>query len=136
MWEDDQGNHLDPRVVYWSRHLSSALSAGTEMWAASAVLGNIGKLLFGNTLESVISTSLWKRAMQGGLLYAKGVGVESFEEGLQKVTEDVTDNLAKWVDSKLHGTNWDYVGFKDILKNAAGDFLQSIPTMCCLHGHG
>lgn len=132
MWEDEQGNHLDPRVVYWSRHLSSALSAGTEMWAASAVLGNIGKLLFGNTLESVISTSLWKRAMQGGLLYAKGVGVESFEEGLQKVTEDVTDNLAKWVDSKLHGTNWDYVGFKDILKNAAGDFLQSIPTMMTL----
>jgi len=132
MWEDEQGNHLDPRVVYWSRHLSSALSAGTEMWAASAVLGGIGKLLFGNTLESVISTSLWKRAMQGGLLYAKGVGVESFEEGLQKVTEDVTDNLAKWVDSKLHGTNWDYVGFKDILKNAAGDFLQSVPTMMTL----
>jgi hypothetical protein len=132
MWEDDQGNHLDPRVVYWSRHLSSALSAGTEMWAASAVLGNIGKLLFGNTLESVISTSLWKRAMQGGLLYAKGVGVESFEEGLQKVTEDATDNLAKWVDSKLHGTNWDYVGFKDMLANAAGDFLQSVPTMMTL----
>jgi len=64
--------------------------------------------------------------------YVKGTAKESFEEGLQRVSEDVSDNLVKWVDSRMNGNSWDYAGFREVLGNATKDFLASVPTMATL----
>lgn len=129
MWEGDEGERVDPALAYWSSQVSGALSAATEMFILAKVISWVKPMVAANVMESLVSASVWAVVKSGGLLYGKSVLSQVSEEALQKIVEDVSDNMVKWMDEQMGGREWDRLSFADIMKNAGSEFLQSVPTM-------
>jgi len=134
MYRDNVEKGIDPTIAKNTALLGAIPYAATEF-----VFDPFSSKMFTKFFSMGISKQMAKKTIDKAMLdigkkvalnYGKSVGLETSEEGIQQVIDDLTGNVAAYFDNKKTGGNRQMKEANEMLKDGINAMIQSVgPVM-------